>query len=40
VYDLENVTSATAPLAVTSLSARYGWRCTPPYSWPPLTRMK
>ena len=40
VFDPQDVGRTEAPLAISTLSPRYGWQCTEPQNWPPLLRMK
>jgi hypothetical protein len=40
VFDPQNLGRTEAPLAISTLSPRYGWQCTEPHDWPPLVRMK
>jgi hypothetical protein len=40
VFDLRDPARTDAPLAISTLSSRPGWRCTEPPIWPPLLRLK
>ena len=40
VFDLQDVVRTGAPLAISTLSPRSGWRCTEPPIWPPLLQLK
>ena len=40
VFDLLESSRTDAPLAISTLSSRAGWRCTEPPIWPPLLRLK
>jgi len=40
VFDLREPARTDAPLAISTLSSRAGWRCTEPPIWPPLLRLK
>lgn len=40
VFDLRDAARRDAPLSISTLSSRSGWRCTAPPIWPPLLRLK
>jgi hypothetical protein len=40
VFDLREPARTDAPLAISTLSSRPGWRCAEPPIWPPLLRLK
>ena len=40
VFDLRDLARTDAPLAISTLSPRSGWRCTEPPIWPPRFQLK